>query len=86
MARVSRRKAEATPREPDDVVVAADTIVVCQGRVLGKPREEAEARAMLRLLSGRGSYHETHNALFDAMDELEIMRLLGLAPCEYIKL
>ena len=41
---------------------------------------------MLRLLSGRGSYHETHNALFDAMDELEIMRLLGLAPCEYIKL
>ena len=53
VARVSRRKAEATPREPDDVVVAADTIVVCQGRVLGKPREEAEARAMLRLLSGR---------------------------------
>ncbi len=53
VARVSRLKAEATPREPGDIVVAADTIVVCQGRILGKPRDEAEARAMLRLLSGR---------------------------------
>ena len=34
-------------------MVAADTIVVCQGRVLGKPRDEADAKAMLRLLSGR---------------------------------
>lgn len=32
---------------------------------------------MLRLLSGNPTYHETHNALFDAMDELEIIRLLG---------
>ncbi len=32
---------------------------------------------MLRLLSGNRTYHETHNALFDALDELEIMRLLG---------
>ena len=53
VARVSRLKAEATPREPGDVVVAADTIVVCNGQVLGKPRNEAEAIAMLRLLSGR---------------------------------
>lgn len=32
---------------------------------------------MLRLLSGKRTYHETHNALFDALDELEIMRLLA---------
>ena len=32
---------------------------------------------MLRLLSGNRSYRETHNAIFDALDELEIMRLLG---------
>ena len=53
VARVSRLKALAIPREDDDVLIAADTIVVCQGRILGKPHDEAEAYAMLRLLSGR---------------------------------
>ena len=53
VARVSRLKALAVPRQPEDVVIAADTIVVCQGRVLGKPRDEADAKSMLRLLSGR---------------------------------
>lgn len=31
---------------------------------------------MLRLLSNNRTYHETHNAMYDAMDELEIMKLL----------
>ena len=53
VARVSRLKALAIPREEGDVVIAADTIVVCQGRVLGKPHTEAEAVQMLSLLSGR---------------------------------
>ena len=53
VARVSRCKALAVAREEDDVVVAADTIVVCDGHVLGKPRDEAEALRMLQLLSGR---------------------------------
>lgn len=52
-ARVSRLKALAVPRGEDDVVLAADTIVVCQGRVLGKPRDEQDAFNMLCLLSGR---------------------------------
>ena len=53
VARVSRLKAMAIPREAEDVVIAADTIVVCEDRVLGKPHSEEEARQMLRLLSGR---------------------------------
>ena len=53
VARVSQLKALAIPRGDDDVVVAADTIVVCEGKVLGKPRTEEEAMDMLRLLSGR---------------------------------
>lgn len=53
VARVSRLKALAVPRGEDDVVLAADTIVVCQGRVLGKPGDEEEAFRMLTLLSGR---------------------------------
>ena len=53
VARVSRQKAAAVAREPGDVVVAADTIVVCDGIVLGKPRDPEDACRMLRLLSGR---------------------------------
>ena len=53
VARVSRLKAEAVPRNEEDVVIAADTIVVCGGQVLGKPRDEEDALRMLTLLSGR---------------------------------
>ena len=53
VARVSRMKALAVSHGEDDVVIAADTIVVCQDKVLGKPHSEDEARAMLELLSGR---------------------------------
>ena len=53
VARVSRLKALAVERQEDDIVIAADTIVVCEGKVLGKPRDGAEAVEMLQLLSGR---------------------------------
>ncbi len=53
VARVSRLKAEAVVRNKDDVVIAADTIVVCCGQILGKPKDKADAHRMLRLLSGR---------------------------------
>jgi len=53
VARVSRCKALAVSREEADVVIAADTIVVCQGKVLGKPHSEEEAVQMLSMLSGR---------------------------------
>lgn len=53
VARVSRLKALAIPREEEDTVIAADTIVVCQGKILGKPKDEADAIRMLKLLSGR---------------------------------
>ena len=53
VARVSKLKALAVERGEDDIVIAADTIVVCEGRVLGKPRDEADAIVTLNLLSGR---------------------------------
>lgn len=53
VARLSWEKAHAVARENDDVVVAADTIVVCDSRILGKPRDEEDAVEMLTLLSGR---------------------------------
>ena len=53
VARVSRAKAEAIPRQSEDVVIAADTIVVLEGTVLGKPSSQDHAKAMLTALSGR---------------------------------
>ena len=43
----------------------------------GRLKRGYGVEAMLRLLSGKHTYHESHNAFHDAIDELEIMRLLG---------
>ncbi|MBO5648459.1 MAG: septum formation protein Maf [Clostridia bacterium] len=37
----------------DTVILAADTVVVCDGKILEKPTDKADAARMLRLLSGR---------------------------------
>lgn len=49
--RVARDKAMAIDA-PDDVIVAADTAVVFEGQILGKPAHPQEARAMLQRLQG----------------------------------
>ena len=92
VARVSRRKAEAVARYPEDLVIAADTIVVCGGKVLGKPHSREEAAAMLRMLSGsthqvmtgctvlRGSHAET----FTQVTELHFRPLSEAEIASYI--
>jgi septum formation protein len=58
--RVARDKAQVIAREHGDaVVIAADTIVVVDGDVLGKPNDAAEAAAMLARLSDRAHLVET---------------------------
>jgi septum formation protein len=54
----ARRKARAVEGQ---VVLGADTEVFFDGHVLGKPRDEDEARAFLRQLSGR--VHEVHGGI-----------------------
>ena len=52
--RLAREKARVVAvQEPDAVVIAADTTVVVDDEILGKPAHAAEARAMVRRLSGR---------------------------------
>lgn len=52
---LSLRKAQAAAGRAgaDDLIIAADTVVALDGRVLGKPRDQGEAFAMLSALSGR---------------------------------
>jgi len=52
------KAAAAASKDPEAVVLGADTTVVVQGQVLGKPLDSADAARMLRLLSGR-----THDVL-----------------------
>jgi len=57
VARISYEKANKVGQHfPDKWVIAADTIVVLQGKVLGKPKNERDAFNMLRTL--RGKWHK----------------------------
>jgi septum formation protein len=54
VSRLARAKAETVqPRHPDAFILAADTVVACGRRILGKPEDETAARRFLTLLSGR---------------------------------
>ena len=90
VARISRLKAEAVFRDPGDIVIGADTIVVSDGELLGKPTDEADAYRMLNLLSGSrhqvmtgvtvikgGQYHsftEVTDVYFRPLSQEEIRR------------
>lgn len=56
--RLAASKALAVPLEKGEVILAADTTVVVDGQILGKPEDADDARRMLQLLSGR-----THEVL-----------------------
>jgi septum formation protein len=51
--RLARKKAEAVAFRPSEIVLAADTAVVVDNQVLGKPVDSDDAGRMLRRLSGR---------------------------------
>lgn len=51
--RVARAKAEAVEGASGDIILGADTVVVIEGEILGKPADKGEARRMLERLAGR---------------------------------
>lgn len=63
-------------------VMGADTVVACAGRLLGKPANEKEALAMIRLLSGRTNEVVTGIALLD----LKTGIMTRAAACSYVKI
>lgn len=52
-ARLAREKAQAVFATDDEAVLAADTVVAVGRRILGKPADADQARAFLKLMSGR---------------------------------
>jgi septum formation protein len=85
---LSARKAEAVAKEhPTDTILAADTIVVLKGRILGKPKDEEAAKAMLKLLSGNvhqvyTGYTIIHGKKFLCGHEVTSVEFYGLSQKE----
>jgi septum formation protein len=61
VGRLAMVKAAAVAAEPGTLVIAADTTVEIDGEILAKPQDDADARAMLRRLSGRT--HQVHTGV-----------------------
>lgn len=84
--RVAREKAGAGLLEvvavPNALVLGADTEVVLDDEVFGKPRDDADARAMLRKLSGRRHEVVSSVALVDAAREAQVVSVSEVEFCE----
>jgi septum formation protein len=83
--RLAREKAEAAGQ--GGIVVAADTAVVHDGHVMGKPAHPEEARSMLRRLQGRA--HEvftgmavTHDGTTESLVDVTEVRMLSMTDDE----
>lgn len=47
------KKANAFEPKENDIIITADTVVICEGKILNKPKDELEAKKMLSLLSDK---------------------------------
>ncbi len=66
----AKARAAAGSAAEDELILAADTLVVTGGQVLGKPRDEPDARRMLAELSGRAHEVLTGVAVYDVAETL----------------
>ena len=68
---IAAEKAEAyrSVMQPDELLITADTVVICDGEVLGKPVDEADACRMLRQLSGKTHHVVTGVCLTTTNDQ-----------------
>jgi septum formation protein len=75
--RVAREKASAAYegcRNSGSVVLGADTVVVADDRILGKPINDREAEDMLKMLSGR--VHQVHTAVVICSSRRELSEVV----------
>lgn len=67
----ARAKARAVGREHSGIILGADTLVVVDDHVLGKPRSRQQAAAMLQMLSGRDHHVLTGLYLWNTKRDIE---------------
>jgi septum formation protein len=73
ITRIARAKVIAVARQQESgLVIGADTVVVLDGRLLGKPVDDTEARSMLKQLSGRWHAVMTGVALYEVESRHEV--------------
>ena len=61
---IAKRKClKVSDEHPHDLVIAADTVVVIDNQIIGKPKDQNDARHMLRMLSGKTHYVYTGYAI-----------------------
>jgi septum formation protein len=70
------KAAAVASRHPDAVIIAADTIGVLRGRIIGKPHTVEDARRMLLDLSGRSHRVITGLTLIDTADHKSLTRVV----------
>jgi septum formation protein len=80
----ARSVADVLPPDAQHWVLGADTIVVCDGKLLGKPRDLADARRMLELQAGRASEVITGVALLFGASAAE-RRLFAISTSVWMK-
>ncbi len=89
---LAERKARAVERAKDETVLGADTVVVLDGNILGKPRNREDAFRMLRSLSGREhsvftgvcAVSENNSVVFAVETKVEFFELSDREIDEYI--
>jgi len=73
ITRIARAKVIAVARQRETgLIIGADTIVVLDGRLIGKPQDPADAQNMLKQLSGRWHAVMTGVALYDVETRHEV--------------
>ena len=83
---ISRAKARAYENQllPDQLLITADTIVWLDGRMLGKPHDDAEAISMLRALSGKT--HQVYTAVTFAQKGKELDTIVDCTDVTFAEL
>lgn len=94
---LAEKKAETVKRGKDEVVIGADTVVVLDGEILGKPNNTEQAVSMLKALSGKEHtvytgvcgvseqgktvFYETTKVTFSQMTDKEILEYVNTGDC-----
>lgn len=60
--------------EADAIILSADTVVVCEGKILGKPKDKNDAFEMLKSLSNKAHKVVTSVSLLDAVTKRVLIR------------